>query len=282
LGRIAGAALTSLSMCGCAGFWDEVTSRNFDIHHFWDKPNPFLVLQNSDDGDQRAKALRALREPNPNGSSPKDREAVLNILVAAASKERQFLCRMAAVESLGHFQDPRAVDGLTSAFYSSTTFSQDLATRLQVQAATALGNTHQPAAEQFLLTLVQEKPQTEGSDQEKQQNMDVRLAATRALGNFNDPRVAQLLQGMVKGEKDIALRDCAKDALLASSGQRPPLIDFKAVEELILPASFRSTDDSDEPVTPGPPAPVAGDKSSNAPSPAPTEPEKKRWFFGLF
>jgi HEAT repeat protein len=282
LGRIAGAALTSLSLCGCTGFWDEVTSRNFDIHHFWEKPNPFLVLQNSDDGDQRAKALRALREPNPYGSSPKDQEAVLSILITAASKERQFLCRMAAVESLGHFQDPRAVDGLTAAFYSSTAFSQDVATRLQVQAATALGNTHQPAAEQFLLTLVQEKPQTEGSDQEKQQNMDVRLAATRALGNFNDPRVAQVLQGMVKGEKDIALRDCAKDALLASSGRKPPLIDFKAVGELILPASFWPADDSDDPVPASAPAAAAGDKNNNAPPPAPVQPEKKRWFFGLF
>jgi HEAT repeat protein len=275
--------LTSLSLCGCAGFWDEVTSRNFSIHHFFETPNPFLVLQNSDDGDQRAKALRALREPSQYGGTAKDQEAVLKILVTAASQERQFLCRMAAIESLGHFQDPRAVDGLTKAFYSSTSFGEDLANRLQVQVATALGNTHQPAAEQFLLTLVQEKPQTEGSDQEKQQNLDVRLAATRALGNFSDAQVAQLLQGMTKAEKDVALRDCAKDALLASSGQKPPLIDFKAVEELILPASFRPTDDTEEPAPTSPPAGADAEKGKTAPPPpAPAEPEKKRGFLGLF
>jgi hypothetical protein len=282
-GQVAGAALTSLSICGCAGFWDEVTSRNFDIKHFWETPNPFLVLQNSDDGDQRAKALRALREPSQHGGTPQDQEAVLNILVTAASTERQFLCRMAAIESLGHFQDPRAVEGLTKAFYSSPVFGADLATRLQVQVATALGNTHQAAAEKFLLMLVQEKPQVEGSDQEKQQNLDVRLAATRALGNFSDAQVAQLLQGMAKGEKDVALRDCAKDAMLASSGKKPPLFDFKPVEELILPASFRQIPDEDEP-TPAkqPPARAGADAGTTQPVPATTETPKKRGPFGLF
>jgi hypothetical protein len=88
---------------------------------------------------------------------------------------------------------------------------------------------------------------------------------------------------MVKGEKDVALRDCAKDALLASSGQKPPLIDFKVVEELILPASFRQSDDADEPAPVGPPTATTGQTGSTTPPPpAPMEPEKKRRFFGLF
>ena len=276
--RIAGAALTSWSLCGCAGFWDEVTSHNFDIHHFFETPNPLLVLQNSDDGDQRAKALRALREPNQHGGTPQDQEAVVNILVTAASKERQFLCRMAAIESLGYFHDPRAVDGLIKAFYASPTYSPELANRLQIQVVSALGRTHQPAAEQFLLTVVQEKAQVEGSDQDKQQNLDVRVAATRALGNFSDASVNQLLQGMVKTEKDVALRDCAKDALAAANGQKPPLIDLKPIEELILPASFWKVPDDDEPVSPAPPAGAAGvqGKPTVPTIPGMVEPDKHR------
>ena len=234
-------ACLSLALSGCASFWDDVTSRNFDVRTYFEKPNPFVVLQNSNDGNERARALRALREPSQYGEAPQDQEAVLKILSTAASKERQFLCRMAAIESLGHCKDPRAVNGLTEAFYSSGTFAPDLATRMQTQAAISLGETRQPQALQFLIRLVQEKPRGEGSDLDKQQIMDVRIAAARALANYNDGTAIAALQEVLKTEKDVALRNSAQDSLEIAGGTRKPLVDFKALENLILPASAKKT-----------------------------------------
>jgi hypothetical protein len=270
---LAATALTSLSLTGCAGFWDEVTSRNFQFSHLYTKPNPFVVLQNSSDGNDRAKALRALREPRENGGTEQDQEAVLKILTTAASKEKQFLCRMAAIESLGRFKDPRAVDGLTEAFYSSGSFPLDLATRMQMHVATALGRTRQPAAEQFLIKIAQEKPRGEGSEQEKQQILDVRIAATRALGNFNDPKATEVLQAVLHNEKDVALRDSARDSIELASGKKSWL-------DTILPAKHSDYDASPAPsnaVIPAKatePAPVAQPAKAIVPADAsnPTAP----------
>jgi hypothetical protein len=252
--QLAYAAMTSLSLSGCAGFWDEVTSRNFKFSHLYEKPDPLLVLRDSTDGNERAKALRALREPKQMGGTSQDQDAVLNILMTAAVQDKQFLCRMAAIESLGKFQDPRAVDGLTKAFYNSGTFAPDMATRIQMQAATALGQTHQPGAEQFLVMIAKERPKTEGSDQEKQQNLDVRLAATRALGNYNDNKAAEVLQGLLKSERDVAMRDCAQDALASATGVHKPLIDLKPIGDWFRPAGTSETAIAANSTTPAQPS----------------------------
>lgn len=236
LGKLAGAALLSLNLGGCAGFWDEVTSNNFEMKHLFENPDPFVVLQKSTDGNERAQALRVLVEPRGHGGTDQDQEAVLKILITAATRERQFLCRTAAIEALGKFKDPRAVDGLTEAFYSSGSFPPDMATRIQAQVVGALGQTQNPKAERFLIKLVQEKPKGEGPDQEKQQIMDVRLAAIRALGQFQEAAAVQALQTVLQSEKDVALRDCAQESMRLASGQKPPLIDFKPLENWFGPA----------------------------------------------
>src|SRR5207237_1024580 len=169
---------------GCAGFWDDVTSRDFTWNTMFTKPNPLLVLRDSSDGDKRAKALRALHEPKQSGGSDAEQDAVLNILNTAAATEKQPLCRLAAIESLGHFKDPRAVKGLTEAFYNAGAFSQETATVIRCQALTALGETRNPIAVELLARVVREPP-GEGTDLEKQQTLDVRIAAARALGKFS-------------------------------------------------------------------------------------------------
>ncbi len=262
LGQLLGTALAGLSLSGCAGFWDEVTSNNFQFSHLFQKPNPFVVLEQSNDGNERAQALRALHEPRENGGTEQDQEYVLKILATAATRDRQFLCRVAAIEALGRFKDPRVVDPLSEAFYSSGSFAPDLALRIQTQAIHALGQVRQDKAEQFLIRLVKEKPRGEGSDQDRQQIMDVRLAAIRALGHYEDAAAVQALQSVVQGEKDIALRDCANESILLASGQRPPLIDLSPVGDFFNqtlgigtvaggPAGKPRTD---EPVNPSPPA----------------------------
>jgi HEAT repeat protein len=231
-------SLVAVALCsaipGCAGFWDEVTSRDFHFQDLYSKPNPMLVLQNSNDGDQRARALRALREPAQFGGSQEDQDAVVKILTTAASSEKQFLCRLAAIEALGHFKDARAVTGLSDAFYNSGTFPPELANRMQCEALMALGETANPQAIPLLVKVLKGAP-AEGSEQEKQQVIDVRLAAARALGHFRNYEAVEALAWVLQHEKDVALCDCAYVSIQANVGKDLPP-DFKDWDELLRKA----------------------------------------------
>src|SRR5262249_6653940 len=147
--------LACLSMAGCANFWDDVTARDFNIKTYWSKPpDPLIVLRDSNDGNQRAKALAALHEPQQTGGSVEGQDAVVKMLVRAATQDRQPWCRRAAIASLGHFKDPRVVDGLRDAYYAAGSFSPDIATVLRVQTLDALGNVANPTAVDFLVKVL--------------------------------------------------------------------------------------------------------------------------------
>lgn len=214
-------ALASLGLCGCAGFWDDVTSRNFHVQSLFVKSDPLVVLRDSNDGDERAKALRALQEPKQNGGTDEEQNALVQILTTAAVNERQPLCRLAAIQTLGRFKDPRAVQGLIEAFYQANSFSPETTTVLRCQALTALGKTENPVAVELLARVVREPP-AEGTEQEKQQTLDVRIAAARALGNFSQQQGTEALVHVLRTEKDVALRDRAHDSLQAVTGEKLP------------------------------------------------------------
>src|SRR5258708_21968841 len=110
--RMACAGLLIFGLCGCAGFWADVTSHDFEVSSLFVKPNPLQVLKDSSDGDKRARALRTLREPKQYGGSDQEQDFVVNMLTTAAVAEHQYFCRLAAIQALGHFKDPRAVKGL--------------------------------------------------------------------------------------------------------------------------------------------------------------------------
>jgi hypothetical protein len=211
----------SLTLCGCSGFWDDVTSRDFTVKGMFSKPNPMIVLRDSTDGDKRAKALRALQEPKQYGGSDQEQDAVVRILTTAAVNEKQPLCRLAAIQSLGKFQDPRAVDGLKEAFYNANKFSPDTSTLLRCQALTALGQTGNPAAIDLLARVVREPPAA-GADFEKQRALDVRIAAARALSKFNEPPALEAMVSVLKNEKDVALRDRVHESLQVATGKKLP------------------------------------------------------------
>src|SRR6202011_3617900 len=102
---------------GCGTFWDDVTRRDFSVNRFFSHPDPLVVLRDSQDADDRARALRALREPLRNGGDVRDQDVVVTVLTTAAMSDRQIVCRLAAISALRHFQDPRAVEGLKEAYY---------------------------------------------------------------------------------------------------------------------------------------------------------------------
>lgn len=233
-------ALACLAVAGCAGFWDDVTSRDFKFKSAFSKPNPFLVLQESQDGDKRARALRALREPKRSGGTDQDQDAVVKILTTAAVAERQFLPRLAAIESLGRFEDARAVHGLTDAYQAAASFTPELCNRLQCAALTSLGETGSAAAVPFLARVL-ERPAPDGSDPEKQQIQDLRIAAARALGQFKDFAATEALVRVLRRDKDVALCDCAYVSLQANMDRVIPP-DFKDWDKLLAESRARQAD----------------------------------------
>jgi hypothetical protein len=123
---IAGFAFASLAMTGCTGTWDTLTSRRFREHpwpttqRMFAPENPVAVLLADlpRDGDERAAAMRRLKEPSRNGS-PDMQDAILAVLERAATADSSPVLRMEAVAALGRFQDPRAVGILMTAYHNA-------------------------------------------------------------------------------------------------------------------------------------------------------------------
>jgi HEAT repeat protein len=254
--RWAWAALLSLGLCGCAGFWDKVTSREFQVSDLvGPKPNPLVVIAKSNDGDKRATAYAALREPKQYGGTDAEQDAVVLVLVAAARGDSQPLCRLSAIHTLGGFKDPRAVQGLIDAYFAvnetprpakalgrldtlasnGNGIPQETANIIQVEALLALGRTKSPApAVLELLTRVAEQPSSavEVSEQEKRLVMDLRIAAVRALGSYSQYQSTDALLKVLQKDKDAALRDRAVESLELATGKKLG-DDTKAWEDLL-------------------------------------------------
>ncbi len=213
-------AVLSLAPLGCAGGWDYVMSRDFSFHDYFSPPDPLVVLRDETDGDHRARALRRLHEPKQNGGSDKDQDFTLQLLTTAAAAERVALCRLAAIETLEIYKDPRVVHGLEDAYYRATSFPAETASIIRCRALEALGKVEQPDAVPILVKVLREPPVSEQSTEaEKQQKTDERTAAARALGHYKGHAVAESLVAVMKTEKDLALLDCAHVSLQASTGK---------------------------------------------------------------
>jgi hypothetical protein len=224
LAQLAGLALLSVGLCGCVGFWEEISRRDVSfaqrVGNLFVKPDPLVVLRDSHDGDLRAEALGKLREPKQHGGSDREQDVVLAALANAAHNDPQPLCRVAAVHSLGKFKDPRAVTALIDAYYKATVFAPETATVVQCAALRALGETRHPAAVDLLTRVVRAPaPAFDVPDQDKQQEHDRRLAAARALGNFSHYQATEALVHVLRTEKDAALRLRAHEALVEATGK---------------------------------------------------------------
>lgn len=236
-------ALAGLGLSGCTGFWEEVSRKDKPFGErvklaFTPRPNPMVVLRDSTDDNARAHALKQLHEPKSNGGSDKDQEAIFAILATAATEDKTAICRMAAIQSLAKFKDPRAVVALNKAYEVAAVKEIKKSPRgdqpvpwdqpevvpvIQCQALTALGTTKNPAAIETLARVAQEpKVAFTVPEREKQQIGDVRLSAVRALGNFNNSQAAEALVLVMQKEKDAAMRASAREALAAATGKRVP------------------------------------------------------------
>jgi hypothetical protein len=217
------AALACAALGGCAGWWDDVTSHDFKFKEaFRRPPDPMMVLQNDPDGDHRARALRSLREPLQSGGSAQQQDLVVATLIKSATGDAQALCRLAAIETLSTFHDPRAAEALKDAYYRAGSFNPETAGILKCRVLAALGATGQPTAVELLVKVLREPP-VEGSELDKQQKTDERIAAARALARFpKDYQVTEALLAVLRGDRDVALRNRAHESLVQITGKDLP------------------------------------------------------------
>jgi hypothetical protein len=193
------------------------------MQQIWEKPpEPMTVLRTTTDGDKKAKALRLLREPAQNGGTQQQQDEVVGILVAAATGDPQAWCRQAAIDALRHFRDPRAAEALKDAYYRADSFPPETSVPLKCQALAALGETGNPAAVELLVRVLREPP-VEGSEADKQQKMDERIAAAVALGHFRGQgAAAEALASVLRSDGDVALRNRATESLVKITGKDLP------------------------------------------------------------
>ena len=114
------AAATALNLTGCSRpLYDLITSERFKerpFHTLFTKEDPVVVLDTIQEGDDRVKAMNNLQEPKEHGGSAADQDRIMTILQASATNDRRSLCRLAAVEALARFKDPRAGAILIAAY----------------------------------------------------------------------------------------------------------------------------------------------------------------------
>jgi HEAT repeat protein len=218
-------AFACAALSGCAGFWDEITSRDFKFKDAFKKaPEPMWVIRNSNDGDKKSKALRSLKEPLQNGGTQAQQDEVVQVLTVTATSDPQPLCRMAAIDALQHFKDPRAARALMDAWERASYFQRErpetMAT-LRCQALAALGVNGNPAAVDLLVRILKEPPQT-GLERDKQDTLDERIAAARALAHFPQYQAAEALVTVLRTDQDVALRNRATESLQEMTGKDLP------------------------------------------------------------
>jgi HEAT repeat protein len=212
-------------MPGCASYFDNVLTNKQAPWGatFHAAPDPLHEIQNNPDGDARAWALARLDEPARPGGSQKEQDAVLTLLSRQATQDKLVPCRLAAIGKLSEFRDPRAVQILEEAYYQagSQGIAPEHASVIRSQTLRALGRTGNPAAVDLLVKVVRE-PAVEGPSADKQRRLDERIAAARALGSFNHPGANTVLVGLLREEKDVALRYRAHESLQQATGRDYP------------------------------------------------------------
>lgn len=217
--------IIACALCGCAGFWDEITSREFKFKDvFKPPPDPLWVIRNSSDGDKKSKALKSLKEPLQNGGSRQEQEVIVKLLIQSAVSDTQPLCRLAAIATLQHFKDSRAAPALIETYERAAYFQRDRPEAMQTiqeQALRALGVNGNPVAVDLLVRIVKAPPGT-GPSGDKQNDLNQRICAARALAHFPQYQSAEALVAVLRTEPDVALRNRATESLCEITGKELP------------------------------------------------------------
>lgn len=201
----------------------EIAAGNYRLEGVFQREDPLLVLRDSDDGHKRSKALARLKEPLQNGGTREEQDLYLKILVQTAKEDREPLCRMAAVRTLGSYKDPRAARTLEEVYQLRLPFTPDMNSVLRQQALAGLEQTGDPEARHLLIRVARQPGSpTESSLADRQQTLDERLTAVRGLARYHQYDAIDALVHVLENEKDVALKDRAHRSLREATGRELP------------------------------------------------------------
>lgn len=207
---------------GCGTFIETVTNKDFQIRDLFTHRNPVEVLRDSDDGAQRAVALRELSEPREHGGSREDQEFYIKVQTTAATSQNEPpLCRLAAIKALGRTKDPRAAEALKTVFLQNLSHTPEMNSIIRQQTLTALAETRQDMARELLIRVAKEPPAI-GSEYQ-QETQDRRLAAIRGLAKYNHPDALETLLFVLKNDQDVAVAHRAHESLETVTGKSLPI-----------------------------------------------------------
>ena len=139
---LGGAAACALGLSGCAGTIDLVTSEHFKerpFHTLFTTEDPMTVLEKVQEGDDRVRAMHALKEPKENGGTAEQQDRIIAILKTSAIEEKRPLCRLAAIDALSRFKDPRVGPILVVAYHNAAYEGQPANPTGDVTTASAFG-----------------------------------------------------------------------------------------------------------------------------------------------
>ena len=212
-----------LNVCGCANFWDEVTSHNFHMKDLFTKEEPLIVLRDSNDGYKRGKALAKLVEPAQHGGNREEQELYIKILTKAAGDDHDPLCRLGAIQALGTYKDPRAARCLEGVYQQRLPFTPELNTVIRQQALTSVVQTGNPDSRSLLVRVARSPNGTvDSSLTDRQQTQDERLTAIRGLAKYSQVDSIETLVYVMETEKDVALHNRAHESLKVATGKNLP------------------------------------------------------------
>ena len=243
---------------GCASTWETMTSRQFrdkPLDAMFGTEDPLTVLRENPDGETRARAMRRLKEPAANGRPESEQDEVVQILTTAATSDPSPWVRMAAIDTLGKFRDPRAVETLAAAYYQAAGrpesapqaqtvsvsggrqvgvgadrlglqgpqgFPSDQAANIRGRALEALAHTGRPEAVEFLARVAggQELP----ADEDPAAKDFVRQRAVAGLGQVRSKEAVHALAQVLNAEhgNDVTLTNLAHGGLVSLTGQNQP------------------------------------------------------------
>ncbi|MDB5311487.1 MAG: lyase HEAT-like repeat protein [Gemmataceae bacterium] len=261
--------MAALTLTGCAGTWDTLTSRKFrkepvtTVKHLISPEDPMVVLRASPprEGDERAKAMNRLKEPLAAGLTQQDQDEVIDLLARTAIKDTSPVLRLAAIEALGRFDDPRAAGILMIAYQKAhgrtdgapdpfrpdpgvqqtgglagrvpgrptslqltppTGFPPETVEAIRCRALEAVGRTGGPEGVRFLAS-VADGPGSDAAP-EGADEREVRLAALRGLGKCRQPEAVVALAHVLAAEtgKDTAVAGRAHAGLVRLTGKKLP------------------------------------------------------------
>jgi hypothetical protein len=218
---LAGALLAgAMGLSGCANM-DDFSWKKMNFSVFMPVKNPLEVIKTSTDCNERARAIRELKEPNSWRGSQQEQDLYVAVLNKLAATDGDPLCRMAAVGMLRTYKDSRAVNGLMEAYYRAGNFHPEQATVIRRLSLDALGEAGDKSSIVLLLQVLNEPP-TEGADQDRDAKLQERMAAARALARFDDNKARAALVAAMAPVEDIALQRVAYESLVSSTGVQLP------------------------------------------------------------